>query len=174
MPKKKSGLRPENKGGPKIEKKVGFWHKKCENFQIWNPIFFFSKKFQPTNAAEKALCTKRHFSNGNHSKKYISKIPKISKILPSYFSKKKIEKKIIIKYIFFPRRLRRLDVILFFGACGASFFFNRKMNFLRKKYLKKSKKNSRSIEIGGDQTCYLPHFWHVTLPLGLSHISRMR
>ena len=75
--KKKSGLRPENKGGPKIEKKnVVFWHKKCEKFQTRHPIFFFSKKFQPTNAAEKALCTKRHFSNGNHSKKKPQKIPK--------------------------------------------------------------------------------------------------
>ena len=57
--KKKSGLRPANQGGPKIEKKVVFWHKKREKFRIRHPNFFFSKNFQLTNAAEKALGTKK-------------------------------------------------------------------------------------------------------------------
>ena len=105
---------------------------------------FFSKKFQPTNAAEKALCTKRHFSNGNHSKKKISKIPKISKILLSCFSKKKIEKKILKKipsapaaprrhFIF--RRLRRL--LLFSIGKWFSLGKGEKKNWKknRKKYL---------------------------------------
>ena len=131
--------------------------------------FFFSKIFQPTNAAEKALCTKRHFSNGNHSKKKKFKIPKISKILLRYFPKKKIEEKINNK-----KKIYFLSLApaapqhhFFFGACGASFFFifNRKSNFLRKKWFFFSKKIHRSIKIGGgDQTCKFPHFWNVTPP----------
>ena len=75
------------------------------------------------DAAEKALCTKRHFSNGNHSKKNNSKIPKISKILLSYFSKKKSKKNIFFfsssapaasRHHFFFRRLRRLFFFFFF------------------------------------------------------------
>ena len=42
--RKKLGLQPKNKGGPKIEKKVVFWHKKCEKFPIRHPIFFSQKK----------------------------------------------------------------------------------------------------------------------------------
>ena len=111
--KKFSGPLARKSGGSKNRKKRSFFGiKNVKNFKS-GIQFFFLKKFQPANAAEKALCTLRHFSNRNHSKKN-AKIPKISKILLSYFSKKKIEKK---KYIFFPaaprrhfifRRLRRL------------------------------------------------------------------
>ena len=45
MLKKKSGLRPENKGGPKIEKKVVFWHKNVKNFESGIHIFFSQNIF---------------------------------------------------------------------------------------------------------------------------------
>ena len=121
--KKKSGLRPENKGGPKIEKKVVFWHTKCEKFRIRHPNIFFSKNIQPTNAAEKALCTKRHFSNGNHSK---NKNPKKSQNFQNFaklfFKKKKVEKKIEKNIYFFLGACGASASFFFSGACGAFFF----------------------------------------------------
>ena len=75
-----------------------------KNFESGNH-FFFSKKIQPTNAAEKALCTKRHFSNRNHSiKKNPQKFPKFQNFA-KLFSEKKQKKprkelKIKIKNIY--------------------------------------------------------------------------
>ena len=110
MPKKiNSGLRPENKGGPKIEKKVVFWHKKCEKFQTRHPIFFSQKIFNPPMRPKRHFALKDTFPMETIVNKKTAKIPKI---LLSYFSKKKIENK--IKLDFFS-----------LGACGASasFFF---------------------------------------------------
>ena len=53
---KKIGPRPKNKGGPKVEKKVVFWHKKCEKFRIRHPHFFSQKIFNPP------MRPKRHFA----------------------------------------------------------------------------------------------------------------
>ena len=114
MPKNRASG-PKIRGVQKLEKRVVFWHKKYHKFRIRHPIIFFSNFFQPINAAEKALCTKIHFSNGNHSIKKNAKIPKISKILLSYFLKKKIEKKI-------GKNKKKIGNFFFFGACGASFF----------------------------------------------------
>ena len=125
MPKK-LGLRPENKGGPKIEKKVVFWHKKSENFRIRYPIFFFQKKFNPPMRPKRHFALKGTFPTETIVKNNDPKIPKISKILLSYFSKKKIEKKTKQKIVFFSsapaaprhhfffRRLRRLFFFFFF------------------------------------------------------------
>ena len=60
MPKK-SGLRPENKGVQKSKKMSFFGIKNVKNFESGILIFFFSKKFQPTNAAERGLCAKGDF-----------------------------------------------------------------------------------------------------------------
>ena len=75
-------------------------------------------------------------------KKKPAKNPKISKILLSYFSKKKIEKKLFI----FPRRLRRLGIFFFFRRLRRLFFFsNRKMKILRKNEKKIEKKSGGSF-----------------------------
>ena len=90
-------------------------------WKIQNPAsnLFFLKKISTHHAAEKALCTKRHFSNRNHSLNKNAKIPKISKILLSYFFKKKSKK----KSFFFSRRLPRLGIIFFFWRLRRLFFF---------------------------------------------------
>ena len=131
-----SGPRPENKGGPKIEKKVVFWHKKCEKFRTRHPFFFSQKFFNPP------MRPKRHFSNGNHSK---NKNPQKSQNFAKLFfkkSRKKINKKS-------KKNRKKITIFFFLGACGASasFFFRRlrrlffffffckgKMNFLRRDY----------------------------------------
>ena len=121
MPKKNRASGPKIRGVQKSKKKVVFWHKKCEKFRIRHP-----KNFQPANAAEKSLCTKRHFSNGNHGKKTKpQKIPKFPKFCKVIFQKKK--KNRIKKYIFFssapaaPRHhffFRRLRRLFFFFSTG--------------------------------------------------------
>ena len=82
--KKNRAYGPKIRGVQKSKKRSFFG---IQNVKISNPASknFFSKNFQPTNAAEKALCTKRHFSNENHSKLKNAKNPKISKFLLSYF-----------------------------------------------------------------------------------------
>ena len=122
--KKIRAFGPKIRGVPKSKKKVVFWHKKCEKFRIRHPIYFFSKNFQPTHAAEKALCTKRHFSHRNHSfMKKNAEIPKISKILLSNFFEKKVEKKIEKKIIFFFSAPAAPRHHFFFPAPAAPLFF---------------------------------------------------
>ena len=55
MPEKTSGLRPENKGGPKIEKRFVFWHKNVKNFESRVHFFFSQIFFNP-------MRPKRHFA----------------------------------------------------------------------------------------------------------------
>ena len=96
---KKSGLRPANQGGPKIEKKKSFFGiKNAKNFDIRHPIFFSLKIFNPPMRPKRHFALKRHFSNGNHSK---NKNPKKSQNFQVVFQKKKVEKKIEKIIIFF-------------------------------------------------------------------------
>ena len=59
--KKNRAFGPKTMRVQKLEKKVVFWLEKCEKFESGIQFFFPSKNFQPTNAAEKALFTKKLF-----------------------------------------------------------------------------------------------------------------
>ena len=136
-------------------------------WKISNPAsnFFFSKTLQPTKAAEKSLCTKRHFSNGNHTKQKNHKnspnFQNFQNFAKLIFEKKNNRK----KFIFFFSAPAATRHFFFPGACGASFFFfNRKM-----KSLVKMKKKNRFFFSGGsfegrDPTWKFLLSWKVMLP----------
>ena len=111
MPKKNRASGPKIRGVQKSKKRVVFWHKKCENFRTRHPIFFSQKKFNPPRRPKRHFALKDTFPMETIVNKKTAKIPKISKILLSYFSKKKSKKKIYKKN---SRRRRRL----FFFSIG--------------------------------------------------------
>ena len=118
MPEK-SGRRPENKGGSKIEKRSFFGIKNVKIFKSGTQFFFLKKKFNPTMLPKRHFALKDTFPMETMVNKKTAKIPKISKIskiLLCYFSKKKSKKNKIGKKI----------IYFFLGACGASasFFFS--------------------------------------------------
>ena len=124
MLEKKIGPPTRKQGASQNRKKVLFCIKNVKNFEFGIHIFFL-KNFSTHQCAERALCTKMHFSNGTIVNKKKAKNPKISKILLSYCSKKIIEKIKIKKIYFFsapaaPRHFiffRRLQRLFFFFFC---------------------------------------------------------
>ena len=109
-PKKISGLRPKNKGGPKIEKKRYFFGiKNVKNFE---------------SGIQRALCTKMHFSNGNHSKKKVQNSQNFQNFAKLFPKKKKSKKKNIKKYIYFFLGI----IFFFFTAPAAPLFFSQQEN----------------------------------------------
>ena len=105
----------------KSKKRSFFGIKNVKNFESEIQFFFSQKFFNPPMRPKRQFALKDTFPIETIVKKKNAKIPKISKNVLSYFSKKKIEKKNGKKNI--SRRLRRLGIFFFFGACGASFFF---------------------------------------------------
>ena len=69
--------------GPKIEKKVVFWHKELEKIGIRNP-FFSQKKIIAPRRVKMNFAIKNTFSIETVIQKK-EKIPKISEILLNYF-----------------------------------------------------------------------------------------
>ena len=115
MPKTKNrAFGPKIRVVQKSEKGLFCGMKKCEKFRIRNPNKILSKNFHPTNAAEKALCTKRHFFTRNRAKKSRKKSQKFQNFAKLFFENK-IGKSKSNKY-FFSRRLRR-------SSSSSSFFF---------------------------------------------------
>ena len=141
MPKK-SGLRPENKGGYKNRKKVVFWHKKSENFRIRHPKKKSQIFFNPPMRPKRHFALKDTFPIETIVKKKTSKFLKFSTQNSTQKSKK----------YFFSRRLG----IFFLLAPAAPLFFQQENEF-PEKVKKKLKKNSQVNQNRGDQTFKFPH-----------------
>ena len=122
-----------------MSKKVVFWLKKCEKFRVQQPKKFFSKIFLPTKAREKTIYTKKHLFKESKPKDKFSKILKNSQNLLSYFL---VRPKFF--FPFFP------IFSIFFGACGASFFFF--FPYWKWKMVGKNKKSGlKNFQVGPKQ-----------------------
>ena len=109
---------PKKSGVHKLHQKVVFWLKKCEKFRIQHPIFFFSKKFHPTNAAEKAVFTKKQFFPKETVIIFFLKIPNFAKNFMAkhtHTQKNKIGR--------FSSRFDHFFLIFFFNFIYFFFFF---------------------------------------------------
>ena len=137
-------------------------------WKISNPKsnFFSQKFFNPPMRPKRHFALKDTFPMETIVKKKVQNSQNFQNFAKLFSKKNKIEeKKIEKKYIFFPRRLRRLGIIFFFGACGASFFFfSTGKRISLGKSEKKIEKKSQVHQNRGDQTCKFPHSWNVTPP----------